>query len=72
MGKASALIVGVGMVPRGEVGIIVALAAFNAGAISDGLYAAIVLMSIVTSMVAPALLTRLFARKAAERAAGPA
>ena len=70
MGKSSAIIVGVGMVPRGEVGIIVALAAFNVGAISDGLYAAIVLMSIVTSMIAPTLLTRLFARQAEGRHAG--
>ena len=35
-----------------------------AGAISPGLYAPVVLMSIATSMIAPGLLTRLFQRKA--------
>ncbi|HLF07409.1 MAG TPA: cation:proton antiporter [Thermoplasmata archaeon] len=63
MGRDSAMIVGVGMVPRGEVGIIVAIAALKSGAISEGLYSAIVVMSIATSMLAPSILAKLFARK---------
>ena len=52
------------MIPRGEVGIIVALAGLSAGAISPALYGPVVLMSIATSMIAPGLLTRLFQKKA--------
>jgi Kef-type K+ transport system membrane component KefB len=68
MGRTSALIVGVGMVPRGEVGIIVAAAGLGAAAISQGLYASVVVMSIATSVLAPSILGRLFQAKAAEEA----
>jgi Kef-type K+ transport system membrane component KefB len=68
MGTTSALIVGVGMVPRGEVGIIVALAGISTvpPAISPGLYSSVVVMSIATSVLAPSILERLFKRKALE------
>jgi Kef-type K+ transport system membrane component KefB len=71
MGRTSATIVGVGMVPRGEVGIIVALAGLNAGAVTGSLYSAVVVMSLATSMMAPSLLARLFRRLEAERMGPP-
>lgn len=71
MGRTSATIVGVGMVPRGEVGIIVALAGLNAGAVTGSLYSAVVVMSLATSMMAPSLLARLFRRLEAERMVQP-
>ena len=63
MGLRSALIVGVGMVPRGEVGIIIASLGKQAGVITEGMYAAIIAMSLLTSVVAPPALTALFKLK---------
>ncbi|MBI2574739.1 cation:proton antiporter [Candidatus Woesearchaeota archaeon] len=55
-----ALIVGVGMVPRGEVAMIVALFGLTAGIISQGIYAAIVVMALVTTIIVPVFLRRLY------------
>ena len=41
------------MVPRGEVAMIVALIGLNAGIIDQGIYVAIVLMSLLTTLVTP-------------------
>ena len=71
MGRTSAAIVSIGMVPRGEVGIIVALAGLSAGAVTGSLYSAVVVMSLATSMMAPSLLARLFRRLEAERMGPP-
>jgi len=48
--------VGVGMVPRGEVGLIVAGVGLGLHTISDAVYSIVVVMSIVTTLVAPPLL----------------
>jgi Kef-type K+ transport system membrane component KefB len=61
LGKKSALIVGIGMVPRGEVGIIVASLGKAAGIFSDTIYAIIIAMSLLTSIIAPPLLKTLLA-----------
>jgi Kef-type K+ transport system membrane component KefB len=50
--------VGFGMIPRGEVGLIFAQIGLNSGAIDPALYAAVVLMVVVTTFVAPPLLKR--------------
>ena len=62
LGRPSALIVGVGMVPRGEVGIIVASLGRGSGVFSDEVYALIIAMSLLTSVIAPPVLKVLFAR----------
>ncbi len=59
-GRRSALIVGVGMVPRGEVGIIVASLGLQAAVFSETLYAVIIAMSLLTSVIAPPVLKALF------------
>jgi Kef-type K+ transport system membrane component KefB len=59
LGRREAAFVGVGMVPRGEVGIIVAGIGSAAGVIDDELFAVIVGMSIATTLVVPPLLARL-------------
>ncbi|HEX8465342.1 MAG TPA: cation:proton antiporter, partial [Abditibacterium sp.] len=59
LGRRSALIVGVGMVPRGEVGIIVASLGKSAGVFADTTYAIIIAMSLLTSVIAPPALGRL-------------
>lgn len=56
LGKRSALIVGVGMVPRGEVGIIVASLGLQARLFSSEIYALIIAMSLLTSIIAPPVL----------------
>jgi len=62
LGSRDALVVGVGMVPRGEVGIIVAGIGRTTGVIDDELFAVIVGMSILTTLVVPPIMRRLVAR----------
>jgi Kef-type K+ transport system membrane component KefB len=50
--------VGLGMLPRGEVGLIFAAIGKSLGVIDDALFSAIVLMVILTTLIAPPLLKR--------------
>lgn len=50
------LIVGVGMIPRGEVAMIVALIGLNQNLINQDVYAALILMSLLTTIVPPVIL----------------
>jgi Kef-type K+ transport system membrane component KefB len=61
-GRLIAREVGVGMVPRGEVGIVVAGFALAAGAIGDDVYAAILGMVLATTILAPFLIKAVFGR----------
>jgi Na+:H+ antiporter len=45
--------IGVGMLPRGEVGLVFAAIGISLGVISDALFSAIVLMVIVTTLISP-------------------
>ncbi len=45
-----------GMVPRGEVGLIVASLGLSSGLVTGTIYAEVILMVIVTTVVAPLLL----------------
>jgi len=60
LGKRGALIVGVGMIPRGEVGVVIAALGLAAGVFSPHTYALIVAMSLLTSVVTPPVLAMLF------------
>jgi Kef-type K+ transport system membrane component KefB len=60
LGLSGALIVGVGMVPRGEVGIIVAMLGLRLQAIPDNMYALVIFMSVVTTLAVPPMLRLLF------------
>ena len=62
LGPHSATIVGVGMVPRGEVGIVVATLGLAAGVFNNRIYAIIVAMSLLTSVVTPPVLAWLLER----------
>jgi Kef-type K+ transport system membrane component KefB len=66
LGPRSALTVGVGMVPRGEVGIVVAALGLSAGVFGDLLYAVIIAMSLLTSVIAPPFLALLLKERRAE------
>jgi Kef-type K+ transport system membrane component KefB len=61
LGRRDAAIVGVGMVPRGEVGIVIAGIALAEGAVSAEFFAVVVGMSVLTTLVAPPVL-RVLAR----------
>jgi Kef-type K+ transport system membrane component KefB len=57
-GKKS--VIGVGMIPRGEVGLIFAQLGLASGVFDAGLFGAVTLMVLVTTFLAPPLLKRLF------------
>lgn len=61
----SAVRVGVGMVPRGEVGLVVASLGLTAGVIDGPLYGAVLMMVAVTTLAAPLLLGPAFRFRAA-------
>ena len=71
MGRRSASIVGVGMVPRGEVGIIIASIGFAMGVVSPGIFAGVIFMSMATTIVAPPLLTYAFKSKHSDAVESP-
>ncbi|MBL8232915.1 MAG: cation:proton antiporter [Bryobacterales bacterium] len=56
MGKADMFRIGVGMIPRGEVGMVVAQLGLVLGVISNKTYSVVVFMAILTTMIAPPLL----------------
>src|SRR5204863_833494 len=56
LGKTEGLRVGVGMIPRGEVGMVVAQIGLGFGIISQNVYGVVVFMSVATTIVAPPLI----------------
>ncbi len=60
-GARSATVVGMGMVPRGEVGLIVASIGLSAGAVNKEEFAIVLFMVVATTLVAPLLLRPLIA-----------
>jgi Kef-type K+ transport system membrane component KefB len=71
VGRARATLIGVGMIPRGEVGIVVAGLGLTAGAISGELYSVVVGMAILTTLLVPPLLPALARRAEPERDRDP-
>ena len=49
-------IVGVGMAPRGEVGMIIALIGLNQGLIDMGVYSSVILMCLITTVIPPLIM----------------
>nr|MCU0570309.1 cation:proton antiporter [Oculatellaceae cyanobacterium Prado106] len=60
------LAIGVGMIPRGEVGLVFAGVGSATGILSKSLNAAIIVMVILTTFVAPPLLRFVFQKPVAE------
>jgi Kef-type K+ transport system membrane component KefB len=69
LGRWNATTVGFGMVPRGEVGIVVANLALATGVVSVDLFAAMLVAVVITTIAAPYLLAWSVPRTAAETAA---
>ncbi|HZP63484.1 MAG TPA: cation:proton antiporter [Terriglobales bacterium] len=59
-GWETAIRVGVGMLPRGEVALIVALVGLQSGIVLQSTYAIVVFMTAVTTLIAPPILRYLF------------
>ncbi len=62
--KLDRLSVGIGMMPRGEVGLIFASIGKGLGVVSDAMFSAVVIMVMVTTLLAPPLLKITLARSA--------
>ena len=60
LGWTDASRIGVGMIPRGEVGLVVAQFGLRLEVISDSIYAMVVFMSIGTTLLAPPLLALVY------------
>lgn len=56
MTHKNSLVVGMGMVPRGEVAMIVALIGLNLGFIQQDIYVSLILMSLLTTVLVPFIL----------------
>lgn len=56
LGPVNAVRVGVGMIPRGEVGMVVAQIGLSLGVVSQGMYDGVVLIAVATTFIAPPLL----------------
>jgi Na+:H+ antiporter len=60
------LIVGVGMIPRGEVGLITANIGWAAGIVSPEIYSLVIVLVLATTLATPPLLSLCFGRSPAE------
>jgi Kef-type K+ transport system membrane component KefB len=60
LGRRDAVRVGVGMIPRGEVGMVVAQIGLRMGVMSRTVYGIVVFMSVATTLIAPPLLRLVF------------
>lgn len=67
LGRPTALAVGIGMVPRGEVGLIVASLGLSLGVISQSLYGVVVAMTVITTLITPPVLGPAVRRARADR-----
>jgi Kef-type K+ transport system membrane component KefB len=56
MSLKDSMIIGIGMAPRGEVAMIIALIGLNQGLIDQGVYGSIILMSLLTTVIPPLVL----------------
>jgi len=65
MGRRQAIQVGVGMIPRGEVGIVVAQIGLALAVVSDAVYGVVLAMSVITTIAAPPLIKAAFSREPA-------
>lgn len=57
------LLIGIGMIPRGEVGLIFASIGLSKGVLDDELYGALLLMVLVTTLITPPLLRLKLAKR---------
>ena len=61
--RAESWRIGVGMMPRGEVALIMGGVAFGQGLIGQDLFSVCIIMTIITTLLAPLILVRSFKNK---------
>ncbi len=66
--KKDSAIVGVGMIPRGEVALIIGLYGLTLGVIGQSVYSSIVFMSFITTLIAPMMLKYLYSQPVSKKA----
>lgn len=64
-------LIGIGMIPRGEVGLIFATIGLNEGILGENLYAALLLVVLLTTVITPPILRWRLARIRSQRRARP-
>ena len=65
------MVIGFGMTPRGEVAMIVALIGLDRGIIDQPLYAVLVAMSLITTIIPPLIISNwIYGKEKAHRAQG--
>ena len=72
MGRRKAMQIGMGMVPRGEVGIVVAQIGLGLAAVSSEIYGVVLVMAVATTLIAPPFLRRLYKDEPVEKTRVPA
>lgn len=70
-GSGDALFIGIAMIPRAEVGLIVAAFGLRLGVISGDLYGVVLAMTLITTLITPPLLGALLRRHAAMGVVAP-
>src|SRR4029453_7265109 len=60
LGKKKAAQIGMGMVPRGEVGVVVAQIGLSLNAVGAAAYGVVLFMAVATTLIAPPFLVKLF------------
>jgi len=60
--KSKAMIVGIGMISRGEVGLIVAGIGVTSGVLSPNIYTTVIIMVAVTTLITPIWLRKAYAK----------
>jgi len=63
LNRRDSLVVGVGMIPRGEVGLITASIGFTAGLVTRDVYAQAIILVLITTLITPALLRYAFPKE---------
>jgi Kef-type K+ transport system membrane component KefB len=61
--KSKAMIVGIGMISRGEVGLIVAGIGVSAGVLSSNIYTTVIIMVAVTTLITPVWLRKAYGKE---------
>jgi Kef-type K+ transport system membrane component KefB len=69
--KGNKTVIGVGMIPRGEVGLIFAQMGFSTGVFSEGLFTGATLMVLVTTFISPPLLKNLLSSRPSSTTSEP-
>jgi Kef-type K+ transport system membrane component KefB len=69
LGMADAIRVGVGMMPRGEVGLVVAQIGLSMGVIAPEIFGVVVFMAVATTLIAPPLLALAYRNVTASKTA---